>query len=354
MNPHRPRRRLAGVGSFDRANGANSGRDAIMRRSKNPISVEDSANMALPNLETLTLGRPVNRLGISFIPVYLMANALPEIVTGDDSGLEVNELDSPEVGTLSVANPTRRPILAIQGEQLVGGDQNRTLNVSVLIPPLDRRQVPVSCLEQGRWGSRRNFARGSALAPNSVRMTLLRSVGASARGARSSRESNQGRVWEEVRGELQARGVSSQNQAMADADDVLELQDPAKNAAANELTRLGPLPGQCGLVVAHRNRAISADVMGSPTLFAAHWERLVRAHLSERVSTQAPGQSPLEWDAAVGPALRILTRMGMESRSPLDAVGMGNEYHVEGRGYVGHALTLGNATAHAVAYFTGS
>ncbi|MXZ90387.1 MAG: hypothetical protein F4W95_07170 [Chloroflexi bacterium] len=310
--------------------------------------------MALPNIETMTLGRPVNRLGISFIPVYLMTNALPDIATGDDSGLEVNELDSPEVATLSVANPTHRPILAIQGEQLVGGDQNRTLNVSVLIPPLGRRQVPVSCLEQGRWGNRRNFARGSAIAPNSVRMTLLRSVGASACGAQSSQESDQGRVWEDVRGELQTRGVISQNQAMADADDAPMLQDPERNAAANELTKLGPLPGQCGLVVAHRNRAVSADIMGSPALFAAHWERLVRAHLSERVSTQAPGQSPLEWDAAVGPALRILTRMSMESRRPLDAVGMGNEHHVEGKGYVGHALTLGNATVHAVACFTGS
>ena len=154
----------------------------------------------------MALGRPVNRLGISFIPVYLMANALPDIATGDGSGLEVNELDSPDVESLSIANPTYRPALAIQGQQLVGGDQNRTLNVSVLIPPLDRREVPVSCLEHGRWGSRRNFASGSALAPNSVRMTLLRSVGASARGAQPSRGSDQGRVWENVRNELQIRG----------------------------------------------------------------------------------------------------------------------------------------------------
>ena len=310
--------------------------------------------MALPNFETMALGRPVNRLGISFIPVYLMANALPDIATGDDSGLVVNELDSPQVPNLSVSNPTHRPTLAIQGEQLVGGDQNRTLNVSVLVPPLAVRQIPVSCLEQGRWGGRQGFASGSALAPNSVRMTLLRSVGASAHGALQSRESNQGMVWEDVRNELQARGVVSQNQAMSDADAVLGLQDPARNAAANELTKLGPLPGQCGLVVAHRNRAVSADIMGSPALFAAHWERLVRAHLSERVSPATPDQPPREWDAAVGPALRILTRMGLESRRPLPAVGMGQEHHVTGRGYVGHALTLDNATVHAVACFTGS
>ena len=306
--------------------------------------------MAIPNLETMTLGRPVNRQGISFIPVYLMANALPDIATGDDSGLVVNELDAPAVPTLSVSNPSPRPILAIQGEQLVGGDQNRTLNVSVLVPPLSARQVPVSCLEQGRWGNRRNFTRGSALAPNSVRMTLLRSVGASARRDQPSRASNQNRVWENVSGELQRRGITSQNQSMAAAADALLMQDPARYAAANELARFGPMPGQCGLVVAHGGRAVSADIMGSPALFAAHWGRLIRAHLSEQhQSTLTPG----EWDAAVGPALRILTRMGMESRPPLPAVGMGNEYHEEGRGYLGHALTLNNAIVHAVACFTG-
>ena len=224
----------------------------------------------------MTLGRPVNRQGISFIPVYLMANALPDIATGDDSGLVVNELDAPAVPTLSVSNPSPRPILAIQGEQLVGGDQNRTLNVSVLVPPLSVRQVPVSCLEQGRWGNRRNFTRGSALAPNSVRMTLLRSVGASARRDQPSRASNQNRVWENVSGELQRRGITSQNQSMAAAAALL-MQDPTRYAAANELARLGPMPGQCGLVVAHGGRAVSADIMGSPALFAAHWGRLIRA-----------------------------------------------------------------------------
>ncbi len=304
--------------------------------------------MPIPNLETVALGSPVTRLGISFIPIYLMTNAVPEIATGIDSGLVINELENPNVGALVVTNPTNRPILVIQGEQLIGGDQNRTLNVSVLVPPYDKREVPVSCLEQGRWGDRRNFASGSALAPNSVRMTMLRSVGESARREPNSRGSDQGKVWEDVRKELQTRGVTSQNQAMADADSAL-VRDSARYNAVNELISLGPLPGQCGVVVAYGNRAVFADVMGSPSLFAPHWERLVRAHLSERVSAQVQGR----WDAAAGPALRILRRMGRKTGHSQDAVGIGTEHYVAGRRYIGQALTLWNSTVHAVAYFTG-
>ena len=35
-----------------------------------------------PNLETAAIGRPITRAGISFFPVYLMDNGLPEIATG--------------------------------------------------------------------------------------------------------------------------------------------------------------------------------------------------------------------------------------------------------------------------------
>ena len=305
--------------------------------------------MPIPNLETVALGSPVTRLGISFFPVYLMGNSLPEIATGAESGLVIDELESRSVATLAVANPTDRPILMVQGEQLVGGDQNRTLNVSVLVPPQERREVPVTCLEAGRWGERRDFARGTTFAPNSVRMTMLRSVGASARGSSSSRGSDQSAVWGDVQRELRVRGVASQRQAMADADEALN-RDSGRANALRELLNLGPLPSQCGVIVAHGNRAVSAEIMGSPDLFAPHWEPLIRAHLSEQHSSVNQGR----WDSAAGPALRFLRRMGRESGPLQNAVGLGNEFHVTGRGFIGQALTLWNVTIHATAYFTGS
>ena len=43
--------------------------------------------MAIPNLETAAVGRPINRLGISLFPVYLPGNTLPGIATGPSSGI---------------------------------------------------------------------------------------------------------------------------------------------------------------------------------------------------------------------------------------------------------------------------
>ena len=70
----------------------------------------------------------------------------------------MSELDPPEVPSLAIFNLALVPILLVEGEMLVGGDQNRTMNVTVLCPPQVRTVVPVSCVEAGRWGKRRTVS----------------------------------------------------------------------------------------------------------------------------------------------------------------------------------------------------
>ena len=77
----------------------------------------------LPKLQTVAVGSPITRLGVSFHPVYLGGNPLPEIVTGDSSGLVVEELESARVQTLSARNPTETPILIVEGEHLIGASR---------------------------------------------------------------------------------------------------------------------------------------------------------------------------------------------------------------------------------------
>ena len=75
----------------------------------------------LPNLDTAAIGSPITRLGVSFFPVYLMEGDLPEISTGRDSGLVIDELDNPSVPTLLAYNPTDKPILVVEGQHFLGG-----------------------------------------------------------------------------------------------------------------------------------------------------------------------------------------------------------------------------------------
>src|SRR5674476_1615851 len=86
--------------------------------------------------------------GLSVFPLTSVEKDGPAFLTGPEAfeaGLiEVSELDPPEVPSLAITNLAEVPILLVEGEMLVGGDQNRTMNVTVLCPPHARTVVPVS------------------------------------------------------------------------------------------------------------------------------------------------------------------------------------------------------------------
>ncbi|MBT8446990.1 MAG: hypothetical protein KJO38_07570, partial [Gammaproteobacteria bacterium] len=61
--------------------------------------------------------------------------------------------DSGNVPELRVENKADRPVLIMDGEQLIGAKQNRVANLTLLLPAGKTTVIPVSCVEQGRWRS---------------------------------------------------------------------------------------------------------------------------------------------------------------------------------------------------------
>jgi len=144
--------------------------------------------MAIATLEFAAIGTPITRVGVSLVPVFLPTNKSLDIRTGPGSGLQIDEMDHATVPTLQVGNPTNKPILIPAGQQFTGGKQNRKLNVSVVVAPHSRTEVPVSCLEQGRWGRREKFRHAPSFAPRRVRRTSHREVARSVERGRMSGE----------------------------------------------------------------------------------------------------------------------------------------------------------------------
>lgn len=312
----------------------------------------------IPQLDTAAIGRPITREGVSLFPLYLPGRSVIDIAP-NSGDLEITEKGSAQVPSIEVRNPGTRPVLLVEGETITGGQQDRVLNVSVLVPARGHVEVPVSCVEADRWDGPMHFDRGRTFATRRVRRAKSISVADSILSS-ESKLSDQPMVWDAVDRELRRLEVDSPTRSLRDGDVVLddrrmrlprEWEGDTRNRdlsiAAEKMTRRGPLPGQCGVVIAHGFRVVTAEIFASAELLAANWSALVRAAFLD-----APTESVRS--TSVDQALRFVSQMATAPRVESPGVGLGNESHLRTPQLVGQSLILGHNLVHACAFTLGA
>ena len=121
-----------------------------------PITPSDSLSAFFASLE---LGAASGSDDLSVFPLMsgldeaTWYDTLSDAVTAGCA--RVTEIgDAGTVPELRVVNDGERPLLIVDGEELVGAKQNRTVNLSILAKPQHETVIPVTCVEAGRWLAR--------------------------------------------------------------------------------------------------------------------------------------------------------------------------------------------------------
>jgi hypothetical protein len=102
--------------------------------------------------EPLRLGEPDVHGPLAVFPLFGPAPGLDYMSFGQGraTGVSIKELErGASVNDLVVLNPTDRAVLLYEGEEVLGAQQNRMFDVSVLVGARTELQVPVSCVETG-------------------------------------------------------------------------------------------------------------------------------------------------------------------------------------------------------------
>src|SRR5262245_7681024 len=137
--------------------------------------------------------------------------------------MEVSEGGS--VPTLTVRNRGTLPVLLVVGEELVGAKQNRVLNTSLLVPAERDLQIPVSCVEQGRWSYRgRHFSTSTTSSQMRLRKAQTENVTKSLRTGPLHFDANQSEVWTEVSRKMSSHASSSATHALHEVYEQTESQ----------------------------------------------------------------------------------------------------------------------------------
>jgi ARG/rhodanese/phosphatase superfamily protein len=290
-------------------------------------------------IPTLTIGEPDVAGPLAVFPVFGPAPTLEYVSYAEASarGVTITELPSgASVNDLLVTNPLDEHVLLYEGEELIGAQQNRTVDVAFLVKARSKQSVPVSCVERGRWDGRRHHepfapspqaAFPALRAAKSMRIRERMAAGMEARA-------DQGEVWQAVDAKLQETAAASPTAAMSDAfsgrrRDVDELLDAIKRR-----------DGQCGAVAAIGGRIAVLDYVSRADAFAALFGPLVRGYALDalnRGDAEPPSAADVE---------SFLARLHTEPLRQRSGAGLGTTVAFDG----GTGLIHGDELIQACAY----
>lgn len=293
-------------------------------------------------LDGVTLGSPVTSGRIAIIPILGDGEAAPICKPLDEavqSGqVEITEAGEGSVPTLVVTNKSESAVIIMQGDELIGGMQNRIVNISVIVAGKSAVNLPVSCVEAHRWSrTSRRFGAGEKAFP-SLRHVLRDQVDRSRR-AFGRHASDQSDVWRRVDEKLAWLRHESPTRAMHEA-----YQARRASLAEAEDT-LAYVEGARGLVCLAPGTEPFAEIFDSPATCRKVWGRLVRslafeAMTSEDGDPEDPGEA----------ARRLLDRSRLARTTEAATPGAGQELRIEGDGVNGSGLILDGKMVHCALF----
>lgn len=309
------------------------------------------ADIAAPTLQyyladNMRIGTPDAHGPLTVFPLFGPPPRLEYVAfaQGVQAGVVIRELEKgAQVSDLLVINPTDVPVLLFEGEEVIGAQQNRTFDTSVLVPAGERLQVPVSCVEAGRWdGSRAHdqFAPAPQTAYPALRRLKNEAVRINAMRGHEPR-AEQGEVWSEVAAKSARLETASMTGAM---HDVFEGRRERLDEFVSAITLH---EGQTGAIAAIGGKATVLDHVSRPDVFAAPHGPLVQGYALDAL--EATDEGPVDDDAA-----HAFLRAVLASRlSEHDGIGLGRDVRFADRGVSGSGLVAGDEVVQVSAFAEG-
>jgi hypothetical protein len=286
---------------------------------------------------TVRLAAPQHAGTLTVFPIFggEPKSEYTSFAQGQASGVTISELqDGASVNDLVVVNRGGLPVLLFEGEEVLGAQQNRTFDVTVLVAPGTELQVPVSCVEAGRWDGDRGDEVFEA-APQAAYPALRRSKNIVARAsAAAGREAraDQSQVWNEIAAKRQRMGADSPTDAM---HDVFESQRCSLDELAGAVSRH---EGQIGALVAIGGQCRVIDMVSRADVWTALHGPLVQGYALDALD--APGLDLLPETAGLAIAEAFLDAAVAASVTERAGVGIGVQVEVANRLLAGSGLAL--------------
>ena len=239
-----------------------------------------------------TIGDPIVHDNLAIFPVYPKTKP-PEMdyLTLDEAlaqkVLLVEELPDQQVNRVLVSNRGVKPIYIMAGEIIIGGKQDRTVGKdTIILPHVEKVELEVFCVEEGRWEGRREFEASPAMVPAKIRKA-------------AHVEADQQLVWDGVAESRTTLGAPAAGTSYRGVTDSKEAQARVQPYVEALSARLSQDQKAVGAVVAVNGSVVCADVFNDSRLFQKQQRKLVQSYATEASQQRqtTPVRQPTTGDA---------------------------------------------------------
>jgi hypothetical protein len=236
--------------------------------------------------------------------------------------VKVSEQKQAQVQQLEIENTSDSYLFLQEGDRVVGGQQDRIIITSLVIPPHSGKMpLPSFCVEAGRWVGNKAFHGGAnaALAPKEVRQ--------------ASKVSNQqGEVWRKVKGIKDAASTNMAVQAPNTNTSLTEtLEAPRVKKLSEEFAQaledvLAEHPKAVGVVIAVNGQVEEVNLYPSRQLLGKLYPRLLQSYALQAVMEKdKAGQSK---ELTVADIRNFMTEKQEQAKATSREVNKDNELRV--------------------------
>lgn len=296
-------------------------------------------------LGEVAVGQPTSAGNLTVFPLlnskagpatYL---TLPEgLKAGVAQIMEVSQ--SGHVPKLMFVNKGDVPVLLLDGEELVGCKQNRILNLTILAAAHSELQIPVSCVEQGRWRfESSHFESSNRSMFAELRAAKVAYVSASLETCFEP-AADQGAIWDGIARKAERLGSDSASGAMsgiyrrreADVEDYL-----GKIKAADQ---------QVGAVFAINGRVVGLELFDATSTCEKYLAKIASGYALDAIdhfTTIYGTASPASVEDFIG-------RVRAANERRFNSVGLGADIRLGSDSLAGAGLVAQDRVVHLCAF----
>ncbi len=184
--------------------------------------------------------------------------------------LEITEVnEGGAVNTILVKNSSEKCVFISEGDLLQGAKQNRVLITSVFLMPQSKFNLPVNCVEQGRWSRRsKNFTPHKHSAPMDVKKNLRNSVSLNLNEERGH-YADQMRTWDTV------SSTSERYRSASSTEDLLEIMQEKTKQYENKTKNFLPDENANSLVIFYGGEPVDLECYNRRDIYAEYFRKVV-------------------------------------------------------------------------------